>query len=211
MCFCEQMPYSSLSAVCARVNSTNCVRPPPESASRSHVLRRGYTLTAFGKYFDYKVWKWNSADLQRKTLQACVGPAAGSNCKSSVTMQTGQSAFAQTVAGRAMPAVFAPSEVWAGCDSRPLSASFFDDCGKCGAWLSVLAQSKELDRSKVANTSCSGCDGEPNTGRDKKCSGHGKCIYVFDNVKGQKIFNPSKSVCTCESPYFGAMCDVECM
>ena len=90
--------------------------------------------------------------------------------------------------------VFASSEVWAGCDNVPLSGKYFDDCRVCCG----------------DNSSCSGCDGEPNTGRDKGCSAHGECEYVYDNVMGVQVFRPEKSKCKCVDEYYGDMCSNLC-
>jgi hypothetical protein len=55
-----------------------------------------------------------------------------------------------------------------------------DACGVCGG----------------SNETCSGCDGAPNTGRDKGCSGHGVC--------------DGSDRCLCQPGYHGVMCQVAC-
>ena len=66
-----------------------------------------------------------------------------------------------------------------GCDRTDLSTVAFDACGLCGG----------------DNSSCSGCDGVPRTGRDKNCSGNGAC-------RG--------SSCLCNATWFGYSCNVPC-
>jgi hypothetical protein len=75
--------------------------------------------------------------------------------------------------------IFVTSEVPLGCDGIPLSTVVNDDCGVCGG----------------NNELCSGCDGLPNSGRSKSCSGHGTCY-------GQ--------VCKCDPGYFGVICQIMC-
>ena len=75
--------------------------------------------------------------------------------------------------------IFSASEVPADCDGTPLGLKLRDECGVCGG----------------DNSLCSGCDGAPNTGRLKHCSGHGKC---------------AGSKCACDAYYFGIMCQVYC-
>ena len=194
-----QLPYSSLSRQCSGNNSTNCLRQPPESSGRPHVLRRGYTLTAFGKIFDFETWRWSPEGLTRKSVEDC--EASGETCAPWVKMTVRKFG------------VFASSEVWAGCDNVPRSGAFQDDCGVCAVWPSTNDQSLLRDRTKVANATCSGCDGEPNTGRLKTCSGHGTCSYAFniDRLTGQDRFEASQSRCNCNNTYFGPMCDVICL
>jgi len=66
-----------------------------------------------------------------------------------------------------------------GCDSIPESPTVIDACNVCGG----------------DNSSCSGCDGIPNTGRDRNCSGHGSCGYT---------------TCSCSAFYFGTLCETYC-
>ena len=77
---------------------------------------------------------------------------------------------------------FAAVEVAAGCDSVPLSGKSLDSCGVCGG----------------DNSTCSGCDGIPNTGRNTLCSGHGSCR------------NPYSDRCRCEANYYGPDCENLC-
>lgn len=67
----------------------------------------------------------------------------------------------------------------AGCDDVPLSGLKLDSCKVCGG----------------DNSTCSGCDGIPNTGKDRSCSGHGEC---FDGS------------CKCTPNYFGEFCSNFC-
>jgi len=66
-----------------------------------------------------------------------------------------------------------------GCDSIPESPTVIDACSVCGG----------------DNSSCSGCDGIPNTGRDRNCSGHGRC---------------GDQTCSCSAYYFGTLCETYC-
>ena len=66
-----------------------------------------------------------------------------------------------------------------GCDGIDLSNSVLDACGICGG----------------DNSTCSGCDGVPNTGRSRNCSGHGFCV---------------SGLCSCNTSWFGVMCDILC-
>ena len=72
-----------------------------------------------------------------------------------------------------------------GCDGEPLSRVYQDHCSVCGG----------------DNSTCSGCDGIPNTGRDKGCSGHGECkeILGLDEIK-----------CKCVDKYYDIMCSTYC-
>jgi len=74
---------------------------------------------------------------------------------------------------------FAVSEVPADCKGTPFGTVGMDDCGVCGG----------------DNSQCSGCDGAPNSGRTKDCSGHGRCA-------GDK--------CSCSAFYHGVICQVYC-
>jgi len=76
-------------------------------------------------------------------------------------------------------------QVEEGCDGAPKSRVYQDHCAECGG----------------DNSTCSGCDGVPNTGRDKGCSGHGECkeILGLDEIK-----------CQCVDKYYDVMCDVYC-
>lgn len=75
---------------------------------------------------------------------------------------------------------FAVSEVPRDCRGVVMGTTFNDLCGVCGG----------------DNSTCSGCDGEPNSGRTKACSGHGGC-----NASG---------LCECEPGYHGVDCQVLC-
>jgi hypothetical protein len=72
-----------------------------------------------------------------------------------------------------------------GCDGAPKSRVYRDHCAVCGG----------------DNSTCSGCDGIPNTGRDKGCSGHGRCeeIVGLDEIK-----------CKCVDKYYDIMCSTFC-
>jgi hypothetical protein len=74
---------------------------------------------------------------------------------------------------------FSTIEVPLGCDAVPYSHLVNDDCKVCGG----------------DNFTCSGCDWIPNTGRDRKCSGHGTC---------------GVSRCSCSTGWFGSMCQSLC-
>uniref|UniRef100_A0A7S0HRY0 PKD/REJ-like domain-containing protein n=1 Tax=Hanusia phi TaxID=3032 RepID=A0A7S0HRY0_9CRYP len=74
---------------------------------------------------------------------------------------------------------FAALHVKVGCDGIPLSPLALDACGVCDG----------------GNVSCSGCDGIPNTGRDKTCSGHGQC---------------GELECSCQTRWFGILCENYC-
>lgn len=75
--------------------------------------------------------------------------------------------------------LFAASEVPAGCNGVPHGSARFDSCGVCGG----------------DNSTCAGCDGEPNSGRTRECSLHGLC-------QGNR--------CACEAGYGGVVCHVAC-
>ena len=79
-----------------------------------------------------------------------------------------------------------------------LSGKFFDDCGICGG----------------TNGTCSGCDGLPNTERDKGCSGKGECAYFYEDfplLGIYDVFVPEKSKCACVTDFYGDMCAVRCL
>uniref|UniRef100_A0A7S0ELC5 PKD/REJ-like domain-containing protein n=1 Tax=Hanusia phi TaxID=3032 RepID=A0A7S0ELC5_9CRYP len=71
------------------------------------------------------------------------------------------------------------AQVDVGCDLVPLSGVQLDSCRVCGG----------------DNSSCSGCDGIPNTGRDKNCSGHGAC---------------QQGKCACVSEWYDLVCSSFC-
>ena len=75
--------------------------------------------------------------------------------------------------------VFAASEVPADCDGSPMGPKRKDECGVCGG----------------DNGTCAGCDGAPNSGRSRGCSGHGAC---------------AGDTCACEDGFLGVMCQVAC-
>eukprot|EP00961_Rhodomonas_salina_P081982 1102614-Rhodomonas_salina.1 len=66
-----------------------------------------------------------------------------------------------------------------GCDRVPNSPLRFDACGVCGG----------------NNGTCSGCDRIPNTGRDRFCSGHGRC---------------GEGECSCTINWFDDSCATYC-
>jgi hypothetical protein len=66
----------------------------------------------------------------------------------------------------------------AGCDAIPASRAVWDSCGIC----------------RGDNSSCSGCDGIPNTGRSKNCSGNGWC-----ETKSPR--------CKCRAGWNGELCN----
>ena len=74
---------------------------------------------------------------------------------------------------------FAVSEVPRDCLGVVLGSAVKDLCGVCNG----------------DNSTCSGCDGAPNSGRTKECSGHGTC---------------ASSVCACMSGWHGVNCHVLC-
>jgi hypothetical protein len=69
----------------------------------------------------------------------------------------------------------------AGCDLVPASPAVWDSCRVC----------------KGDNSSCSGCDGIPNTGRFKNCSGHGRCVA-------------GEPRCRCVEGWYGEVCNTSC-
>ena len=69
----------------------------------------------------------------------------------------------------------------AGCDEVPASAAVWDSCGVC----------------KGDNSTCSGCDGVPNTGRSKNCSGNGRCVA-------------GAAQCQCSPNWYGEECNTSC-
>jgi len=75
---------------------------------------------------------------------------------------------------------FAVSEVPKDCKGVVLGPAVYDQCGVCGG----------------DDSSCSGCDGEPNSGRMKDCSGHGACGV--------------SERCECEPGWHGIYCHVLC-
>jgi hypothetical protein len=81
--------------------------------------------------------------------------------------------------------LFSVSKVEEGCDGKPKSKIYNDDCRVCGG----------------DNSTCSGCDRMPNTGRDKGCSGHGKCL---------KIEGMPEIRCKCVAQWFDIMCSTFC-
>jgi len=74
---------------------------------------------------------------------------------------------------------FSVAEVPADCRGTPFGIVAMDECGVCGG----------------DNTQCSGCDGAPNSGRTRDCSGHGRC---------------AADKCACDAFYHGIMCQVYC-
>ena len=63
--------------------------------------------------------------------------------------------------------IFGAAELWVDCAGVPLGPAVLDFCDVCGG----------------DNSTCSGCDGIPNSvvdgiKLDKKCSGHGSCRSV---------------------------------
>lgn len=82
-----------------------------------------------------------------------------------------------------------------GCDGKPKSKIYNDDCGVCGG----------------DNSTCSGCDSQPNTGRDKGCSGHGKCLKIEGMPDDDDPFMIlTKLRCKCEAQWFDIMCSTFC-
>jgi hypothetical protein len=69
----------------------------------------------------------------------------------------------------------------AGCDAIPASRAVWDSCGVC----------------QGDNSSCSGCDGIPNTGRSKNCSGNGRC-------------EAGSPRCKCRAGWYGELCNTSC-
>ena len=82
-------------------------------------------------------------------------------------------------AGISHMSFFSVLEVSSGCDGVALSPLILDHCMICGG----------------DNSTCSGCDWEPNSGRDRKCSGHGRC---------------GVDRCSCVAGWFGIMCENFC-
>ena len=76
---------------------------------------------------------------------------------------------------------FASFGVIAGCDYLPGSQAVWDNCGVC----------------KGDNGTCSGCDGIPNSGRSKNCSGHGRCVA-------------GEAQCRCNDGWYGVECNTSC-
>ena len=81
--------------------------------------------------------------------------------------------------------LFSVWQVEEGCDGVPESAAYKDHCAVCGG----------------DNSTCSGCDGIPNTGRDKQCSGHGEC---------RKIEGLETIRCQCIDKWYDIMCSNFC-
>ena len=81
--------------------------------------------------------------------------------------------------------LFSVWKVEEGCDGAPESRNYKDHCGVC----------------KGDNSTCSGCDGKPNTGRDKDCSGHGAC---------KLIAGMEESRCACVTGWYDVMCSTYC-
>ena len=75
--------------------------------------------------------------------------------------------------------LFSVQEVYSGCDGVALSPLTFDHCMICGG----------------DNSTCSGCDWIPNSGRDRRCSGHGRC---------------GVDRCMCVTGWYGIMCQNSC-
>jgi hypothetical protein len=75
--------------------------------------------------------------------------------------------------------LFSVQEVYSGCDGVALSPLTFDHCMICGG----------------DNSTCSGCDWIPNSGRDRRCSGHGRC---------------GVDRCMCVRGWYGIMCQNSC-
>ena len=83
------------------------------------------------------------------------------------------------------PSLYSIFLVEEGCDGRDQSRVYQDHCAVCGG----------------DNSTCSGCDGIPNTGRDKGCSKHGKC---------QKIQGIDEIKCACIDKWYDIMCSTYC-
>jgi len=81
--------------------------------------------------------------------------------------------------------VFLVSEVALDCNLKTLGGKVKDWCGVCGG----------------DNSTCSGCDGIPYSGRSKKCSGHGSCQGIEPMINDR---------CNCAENYMGVICQIYC-
>ena len=162
--------------------------------------RNGWTITPFGKFFDFDQWKWSIIGQTRTTL-----PDEGH-----ITMETSVFGRVCEMGTCNTRSVFAVSEVWKGCDGVPMSGKEIDDCGVCTHRDNLALKPYSP---MYPNGTCSGCDGIPNSGREKTCSGHGQCHYHFEDfpLEGRmNVFIPEKSNCVCAEAYFGDNCQILC-
>lgn len=138
----------------------------------------GNRQTPFGKYFDRATWTWRTDGMMR---QGTVQPRDG--------LRVTTTHFTEFALGMVVESCEGPSEGDGTFQNRePLSLRVKDACGVCGG----------------TNASCSGCDGIPNTGRDKQCNGHGSC-----NLCRGDVCEPM-TLCQCEPGWYGIMCENLC-
>jgi len=129
--------------------------------------KSGHRTTVSCVYWNDAEGEWSSGGIQY------VGMSMGNSTSQSL----GKGAYVDCESSHL--STFSVSEVPADCEGTPFGTTEMDECGVCGG----------------DNSLCSGCDGAPNSGRTKDCSGHGQCA-------GDK--------CKCDPFYYGIVCQVFC-
>ena len=126
--------------------------------------------TGRGLVFAPVLWKWSDWSWSSQNIRLVSATATSASPNSTVTTATAEVRSFEHVS---------MINRMAGCDSIPGSLAVFDECKVCGG----------------DNSTCSGCDGVPNSGRDRLCSGHGQC---------------GLDTCSCRPFYFGIQCETYC-
>jgi len=124
-----------------------------------------------------------STDVNAKTGETYTSYGASFDTTTWAWRSTGMSKVSSTPTVVTMQtshfSYFSAVQVAAGCDGAALSGVKLDGCEVCGG----------------NNETCSGCDGIPNTGYNRLCSGHGQCGVAS---------------CSCVSDWFGVECETFC-
>lgn len=143
----------------------------PEAFAGAMDLFDGRSMTASCARWDEAASQWTVAGI---THIGVTWPDPASAAAAS-TSPAGGKATATVTCSVTKLGLYAVVEVPVGCDGLVKGTLTRDLCGVCGG----------------DNGTCSGCDGAPNSGRNKACGGHGHCA-------GRN--------CVCEDGYFGVVC-----